>query len=157
MFDLVFIVRFTSFFAMLEGFLSLGFVHLKITTSTKAIHKKREPKEEKREPKEVSATKKEAGIKRDPTKQKSLQPGNRRSSPEENAKKLEQQIDDASFVHDFFGSKLVVNNATLVSNLSRKKHRLEITGNQLFIDNDPHPINQGELERIKKVIRDSRA
>lgn len=150
MFDWVFIVRFTSFFAMLKGFFSLGFVHLKITTSTKAIPKKREPKE-------ISAAKKEAGITRDPTKQKSLQPGNRRSSPEQNAKKLTERLDGASFVHDFFGSKLVVNNATLVSNLSRKKHRLEITGNQMFIDNDPYPINQGELERIKKVIRDSRA
>jgi hypothetical protein len=63
---------------------------------------------------------------------------------------------EATFVHDFFGSQLVIGDIRIGHSLARKKHRLEITKNQLLIDNNPQDVNQGDLERIKALIREMR-
>ena len=64
---------------------------------------------------------------------------------------------DKPFEHKFFGSQLLVGKRMIIGNLPRKLHTLEIIGKQLLIDTVPHPINEGELENLKRIIRENRA
>jgi len=61
------------------------------------------------------------------------------------------------FEHKFFGTSLNINGRTLFQGLGRNLHRLEIIGDQVFIDNQPQAMNFGDIERIKEVIREARA
>jgi len=106
----------------------------------------------------------------DSTKRKSLQPTNRKKdestmamegekpktrvsppAPVQPTPKLEK-----TFTHKFFGSSLNIGDMKLFSGLNNQLHRLEITKDQLYIDNKPYIINQGDFERIKSLIRQSR-
>jgi len=111
----------------------------------------------------------------DETKRKSLQPANHHPIPagwdlvkaeiERDAKSKAKQNRrhtphtppmERNFEHKFFGSQLTVEGTKLIGGLSRGKHTMEIVGNQMFIDNDQVKINEGDLERIKDLIRKSR-
>jgi hypothetical protein len=59
-------------------------------------------------------------------------------------------------MHKFFGSQLLVGDRVIISNHPRKLHTLEIIKKQMIIDNIPYPINEGDLENIKRIIRESR-
>mgnify|MGYP001236361912 CR=1 FL=1 len=104
----------------------------------------------------------------DATKRKSLQPSNLASIPgwnEHFEPPKEHHVPhpkitgplEKTFIHDFFGSQLMVGDMRIGGGLSKGRHRVEITQDQLRIDNIPQVVNQGELERIKDIIRASRA
>ena len=60
------------------------------------------------------------------------------------------------FKHKFFGSSLTIGDIRLFNGLSKQLHTLEIIGNSLYVDNIVQQVNVGDLERIKKLIRESR-
>jgi hypothetical protein len=164
MFTFSFIFRLTRQWTSLKGFLSLGFIHFQIGWEARKdipeiqAHMIRQRMMEK-------------DYTLDSTKRKSLQPGNmsvpipgwrdRMIAPPSkqriaNHTKATPPLEN-TFIHDFFGSQLMVGDMQIGQGLSKGKHRLEITQDQLRIDNVPQVINQGELERIKEIIRESRA
>ena len=151
MITIVFALRFTRAISSFKGFLSLGFIHLRI-----AIERVRSEKFVK----EVLASKKDFVM--DETKHRSLhsanQPKVKSNSPEiamahkplVMPKKTPPM--ETGFTHEFFGSELTVGDIKLCQGLTREKHTLEIEHDQLRIDNIPKRINQGELEKIKALI-----
>jgi hypothetical protein len=89
----------------------------------------------------------------DETKQRTLQPRG-----EDQALIDADALKGKAFTHKFYGSALIVGSRTLMSGLSVGLHQLEITaGGQVFIDNNPYPVNPTDLVRIKaelsKVVR----
>lgn len=60
------------------------------------------------------------------------------------------------FEHEFHGSMLRIGDIQIGGQFSKGKHRLEIIGNLLYVDNIPQTINSGDLERIKDIIRQIR-
>jgi hypothetical protein len=89
----------------------------------------------------------------DQTKQRTLQPRG-----DDHALIDADPLKGKTFNHKFFGSALIVGNRTLMSGLSVGMHTLEITaGSQVFIDNNPYPVNPTDLVKIKaelsKVVR----
>jgi len=121
----------------------------------------------------------------DPTKRKTLQPGERgipkgwrMPDEEENVEptrltagpplgkplqpgttiRLPDDIDEVIdvpqvFEYKFFGSKLLVGNITIASNLNNGLHGLEITpDNKMYIDNIPYTLNPDTLKIVKREI-----
>lgn len=90
-----------------------------------------------------------APVTQDETKRRHLQPhGEDQAALEKRA-----TLADQGFSHRFFGSQLIVGSVTLVRNLSKGVHVMEITANnQLFIDNNPYAANPSDLIRVKEEL-----
>lgn len=162
MITFVFALRFTAYLAKFKGFLTLGFIHIRLAGEY-------QPRMNKIEADEARKLNRRPQYKLDATKRRSLMAQNQIPVPkgwsEEIAPKVtKRRISnipisppiERTFTHDFFGSQLVIGDIRIGQGLTKKLHRLEINKNQLTIDNVPQDINQGELERIKQVIRESR-
>lgn len=113
----------------------------------------------------------------DRTKRNSLQPGSQPLVPHEfdeivNAD--QQQMRDkiaelqkaeremyvpstyhADLEHKFYGTSVTIGRWSRAG-LEKRLHILEITQNQLFIDQQPQPINPSDLEHIKQVLQHSK-
>jgi len=57
-----------------------------------------------------------------------------------------------TFEHMFYGTSLTIDNFKVVVGLTKKMHRLEIIGEQMFVDNKLYAINQGDLLRVQETI-----
>jgi hypothetical protein len=109
----------------------------------------------------------------DPTKRKSLSPGNSKVIP--NGWEAVQELVPESapvkpnapvkmteklkgeFAYKFFGSQLMLGDRILKGGLPRKLHLLEITTqDQIFIDGQPLEVHPKDIEDLKKVIRDAK-
>lgn len=152
-------IRFTSSFQRFKGFLSLGFLHFRVAFEYQKGMTTIEAAEARK-----MAIKPQYQL--DETKRLSLQPANQLKVPQgwtevrtsDPTKIRVSQVPitkplEDSFVHDFFGSQLVIGDMRIGSGLPRKMHRLEITKDRLTIDNKTYEVNQGELERIKQLLR----
>lgn len=165
MITFVFAVRFTMNITKFRGYLSLGFMHIRFAMERlKPINQI--------EADEARKLARRAQYRLDAHKRKSLQPVNNIPIPkgwDAAAAKPKSQSTKArvgnlpvtpplenTFTHDFFGSQLVIGDIRIGQGLTKTKHRLEIRRDQLTIDNVPQQVNQGELERIKQLIRASR-
>jgi len=92
--------------------------------------------------------KEEATMVADYTKSKSVQPRGDDPSILESDKNKGK-----AFTHKFYGSQLIVGSRPFVSGLSVGMHLLEITAqNQIFIDNNPYPINPTDLVSMKEEL-----
>lgn len=84
----------------------------------------------------------------DHTKSKSVQPRGDDPSIMESDKNRGK-----TFTHKFYGSQLIVGSRPFLSGLSVGMHTLEITAqNQVFIDNNPYPINPTDLVNMKEEL-----
>jgi hypothetical protein len=81
------------------------------------------------------------------------QPGN--NSAKLNDKIAHDQL--AGYVkHEFFGSSLIVNQKTLISNLERKKHLVEVVDSELYIDGERRQVHYSEIVNLKKALSEAR-
>lgn len=171
------IVRFTRTVESFPGFWSLWLFHVKLIIDRSAVPRVKLSARDllKLQAERSTPTAHEARILRaksfyqlDPTKRKSLQPTNQEglpkgwdeavARPDDLVKRpmpLTAPLED-SFHHVFYGSMLRVGDVTIASGLSKTTHKLEITKDQLLIDGHPQAINQGDLERIKDMLRSTR-
>lgn len=121
------------------------------------------------DPKYVNTVKKKTQEKKmDATKLLSLQPANRSRAPtgwtpeevETDGVKTHQWKQTPKLTGDFewkfYGSQLSVGDKTIWSGLPKKMHLLEITSqDQVYLDGTPKQIHPGELESLKRTIRDA--
>lgn len=126
------------------------------------------PKEEKEDPKYISNVKKKIR-EMDSTKLKSLQPANRAKLPGTNWKSEEVEVDGVKqlqwkptpplkgeFQWKFYGSQLAIGEKIVFAGLPKKMHLLEITGkDEIYLDGEPKQIHPGELESLKRTIREA--
>jgi hypothetical protein len=131
----------------------------------------KEAKEEKSDdnPKYVNTVKKKLKKEMDSTKLLSLQPANRAAAPGTNWTTEEVETDGVKshqwkhtpplkgdFEWKFFGSQLSVGDKTIWTGLPKKMHLLEITRDDIvYLDGTPKQIHPGELESLKRTIRDA--
>lgn len=171
MITFVFAVRFTAYLAKYKGFLSLGFFHIRLALEHQKIGKI--------DAAQARVMARIPQFQMDMTKRKSLMPSNQVHVPAnwelvkgtDKESLIPHQTDPTkrrvgnlpvtapiptTFIHDFFGSQLTIGDMVIGKGLAKKKHRLEITHDQLTIDSVPQDVNQGELERIKQIIRENR-
>lgn len=120
-------------------------------------------------PKYTNTVKKKMKPKEDNTKLLSLQPANRAMVPGSNWTAEEVEIDGAKthqwkptpplkgdFQWKFYGSQLSVGDKLVFSGLPKKLHLLEITPqDQVYLNGTPMQIHPGELESLKRTIRDA--
>jgi len=160
----VFILKFTSYVIKFPGFLSLGFLHVRLAVE----HKKNLSV---LEANEARMLQRKPQYRLDATKRKSLSPSNQETIPngwdvvsvpqkDPTKRRMSEYVltppIESTFVHDFFGSQLIIGDMVVCRSLQKTKHRLEISGDRLTVDNIPQTVNQGELEKIKQIIRESR-
>lgn len=175
---LSFVVRFTRTFESFPGFWSLGFLHFQIKADTSVLPPRRarltagdliKLKAESPTSQEARRLMQQPYYKLDKTKRKSLQPTNQANLPkgwDTELVKPEPRVTitpmpltpslEHSFTHSFYGSTLMVGDVRMAAGLSKAMHKLEITKDQMLIDGHPQDINQGDLERIKEMIRSTR-
>ncbi len=175
---LSFVVRFTRTFESFPGFWSLGFLHFQIKADTSVLPPRRRSltagdllkiKADSPTAAEARRLMEQPYYKLDRTKRKSLQPTNQANLPkgwdvelptlEDRVTKKPMRLTpslEQSFTHNFYGSTLMVGDVRLAAGLSKAMHKLEITKDQLLIDGHPQDVNQGDLERIKEMIRSTR-
>lgn len=164
MLTISFVVRFTRHVESFPGFLSLLFVHFKLYSSSVPTLSSGQIAAS-----EARKVIQQPAFRMDPTKRRSLQPNNQPPMPppsvEVKPKPLEVEPRktqtampftpnlSASFEHRFYGSSLTIGEIRIGGGLSKGLHTLEITKDQLLIDSVPQNVNQGDLERIKEMIR----
>ena len=161
--------------SLLTGFgMALVYWLLKAAWAAIALKKRSAnvPKEEKatdKNPKYVNTVKKKMDQNRmDRTKLNSLQPANRDRSPigwtseevEIDGAKVHQWKSTPKLTGDFewkfYGSQLSVGEKMIWQGLPKKMHLLEITAqDQVYLDGTPKQIHPGELESLKRTIRDA--
>jgi len=163
MLTVILAIRFSLRFSHFKGFFSLGWIHVRVAIEKAPVSHAAQ----------IRAEVAKSGYVLDSTKRRSLQPANQKvipkgwTDPSIEADATKRRVAtviapitpplEQTFIHDFFGSQLVIGEMRIGGNLTRKKHRLEITHDQLLIDNMPQVVNQGELEVIKALIRSARS
>jgi hypothetical protein len=95
----------------------------------------------------------------DPTKRKTLQPGNHNIVPKgwDEVQIVSDDIrevvpKDTIMQYNFYGSALVMNGRPIVSALPKKLHRCEVTENELLIDNMKYKVHQDTIKELRKFI-----
>jgi hypothetical protein len=168
----LFALRFSAKFTKFEGFFSLGFIHFRFSIERLPLLNLGVVEAEKIHVEKVRDVIQKKQYVLDSTKRKTLSSGNQkkfsvswdevsgRNSTDSTKKGVNvPQVTEPleqNFVHDFFGTQLIIGDIRVGKNLPKSLHRLEIIKNQVFIDNIPQEVNQGELEKIKSLIRNSR-
>jgi len=107
-------------------------------------------------------------VKLDETKRKSLQPQNQNSLPAgwsiekdnhgESQFKMPKVSIKGDFQHKFYGSQFTVGSKTILTNLPRKMHLLEVTSQDIvYVDGVPTQVHPNDLELLKHTIADIQA
>lgn len=92
---------------------------------------------------------KEPTLMQDPTKRKSLQPGNILNTKEVKTKTM---ADVKNFDHKFFGTVLELDGRTLVDSLPKKLHLLECVDGITYIDGQQVNIHPDDMLRLVRSI-----
>lgn len=91
----------------------------------------------------------EPSLMQDPTKRKSLQPGNILTTKEIKTKTL---ADIKNFDHKFFGTVLELEGRTLVDSLPKKLHLLECVDGVTYIDGQQVNIHPDDMLKLVRSI-----